>query len=44
MARHNAAIYGVLDRIEFIVGDYFHIMPNLRPDVVFLSAGVVILR
>jgi len=37
MARHNAAIYGVLDRIEFIVGDYFHIMPNLRPDVVFLS-------
>lgn len=37
MARHNAAIYGVQDRIEFIVGDYFHIMPNLRPDVVFLS-------
>ncbi|CAG5114139.1 Oidioi.mRNA.OKI2018_I69.chr2.g8207.t2.cds [Oikopleura dioica] len=37
MARHNAAIYGVADRIEFIVGDYFKIIPFLRPDVVFLS-------
>ena len=25
------------DRIEFIVGDYFKIIPSLRPDVVFLS-------
>lgn len=37
MARHNASIYGVLDRIEFIVGDYFLIIGSLRPDVVFLS-------
>jgi len=37
MAKHNAAIYGVEDRIEFIVGDYFKIIPSLRPDVVFLS-------
>lgn len=37
MARHNAAIYGVQDRIEFIIGDYFQIIPNLRPDVIFLS-------
>ena len=26
----NAEIYGVADRIEFIVGDYFHIMPHLK--------------
>lgn len=26
----NAAIYGVADRIEFIVGDYFQIMPRLK--------------
>ena len=31
------AIYGVEDRIEFIVGDYFKIIQTLRPDVVFLS-------
>lgn len=29
-AMHNAAIYGVADRIEFIVGDYFQIMPHLK--------------
>ena len=32
-----SAIYGVEDRIEFIVGDYFEIIQTLRPDVVFLS-------
>merc|ERR1719354_227966 len=37
LARHNAAVYGVADRIEFIVGDYFQIIKNLKPDVVFLS-------
>jgi trimethylguanosine synthase len=37
MAKHNANIYGVADRIEFIVGDYFQIIKMLRPDVVFLS-------
>ena len=36
-ARHNAAIYGVEDRIEFIVGDYLKLAPTLRADVVFLS-------
>ena len=30
MARHNAAIYGVADRIEFIVGDFFHVAPSLK--------------
>ncbi|KAG0557883.1 hypothetical protein KC19_11G164000 [Ceratodon purpureus] len=36
-ARHNAAIYGVADYIEFIVGDFFKIAPNLKADAVFLS-------
>ena len=29
-ARHNAEIYGVADRIEFILGDFFQIMPHLK--------------
>jgi len=36
-ARHNAAVYGVQDRIEFIVGDYLQLAPTLKADVVFLS-------
>lgn len=45
MARHNAAIYGVADRIEFILADYISFAnaylsrphPTRRIDVVFLS-------
>lgn len=37
MAKHNAQIYGVADRIEFIVGDYFALADTLHADVVFLS-------
>lgn len=37
LARNNAKIYGVLDRIEFVIGDYFALAPNLKADVVFLS-------
>lgn len=37
MARHNAELYGVADRIQFIVGDYFALAPTLKADVVFLS-------
>lgn len=37
MAKHNASIYGVLDRIEFIVGDFFALASSLKADVVFLS-------
>lgn len=37
MARHNAEVYGVADRIEFIVGDFFQVAPLLKADVVFLS-------
>ena len=28
-ARRNAELYQVADRIEFIVGDYFHLVPHL---------------
>lgn len=37
MAKHNASIYGVSDRIDFIVGDYFKLASTLKADVVFLS-------
>ncbi|KAF9999666.1 Trimethylguanosine synthase [Modicella reniformis] len=36
-AKHNARIYGVEDRIEFICGDYMTLIPRLKADVVFLS-------
>ena len=29
-ARHNARIYGVEDRIEFIQGDFFKLAPGLK--------------
>jgi methylase of polypeptide subunit release factors len=29
-ARHNADIYGVADKIEFIVGDFFQLAPSLK--------------
>lgn len=37
MAKHNAAVYGVADRIEFIVGDFFELAPTIEADMVFLS-------
>lgn len=37
IARHNAELYGVADRIQFIIGDYFALAPTLKGDVVFLS-------
>ena len=37
-AKHNAKIYGVEDRIEFIIGDFFDIIPNIaKANVIFLS-------
>ncbi|KNE55434.1 hypothetical protein AMAG_17786 [Allomyces macrogynus ATCC 38327] len=38
-ARHNAEIYGVADRIEFILGDAIQFLERtkLQPDVIFLS-------
>ncbi|XP_015693476.1 trimethylguanosine synthase-like [Oryza brachyantha] len=37
LAAHNARIYGVEDMIEFVVGDFFHLAPFLKADLVFLS-------
>ncbi|EOY14435.1 S-adenosyl-L-methionine-dependent methyltransferases superfamily protein, putative isoform 1 [Theobroma cacao] len=36
-AYHNAAVYGVNDRIDFIMGDFFALAPKLKADTVFLS-------
>lgn len=30
LAAHNARIYGVEDRIEFVVGDFFRLAPFLK--------------
>ena len=37
LARHNARVYGVENRIEFVVGDFTSLAPRLRADIVFLS-------
>ena len=37
MAKHNARIYGVDNKIEFIVADFFHIYKDLKADGLFLS-------
>ncbi len=37
MARYNAKLFGVSDRIQFIEGDSLEILPTLQPSTVFLS-------
>lgn len=37
IAHHNACVYGVADRIDFIIGDYMKVANSLSADVVFLS-------
>ncbi|XP_071347536.1 trimethylguanosine synthase [Trachinotus anak] len=37
LARHNAAVYGVADQIDFLQGDFLQLASRLRGDVVFLS-------
>lgn len=37
LAKHNAAIYGVLDKIQFIVGDFFEISNEIKGDVIVTS-------
>eukprot|EP00897_Mesotaenium_endlicherianum_P007172 jgi/Mesen1/6483/ME000331S05597 len=37
LARHNAEVYGVAHRIEFVLGDFTRLAPCLKADVVFLS-------
>ncbi|KAH7567432.1 hypothetical protein JRO89_XS07G0072500 [Xanthoceras sorbifolium] len=36
-AYHNATIYGVVDQIDFMKGDFFILARNLKADTVFLS-------
>ncbi len=36
-ARANATLYGVANRMEFIVGDAMELLPTMSADVVFLS-------
>ncbi|NXR22341.1 TGS1 synthase, partial [Cinclus mexicanus] len=37
LARHNAEVYGVAERIDFLCGDFTALAAGLRADVVFLS-------
>jgi hypothetical protein len=37
MARHNARVYGVAHKIQFILGDFTELAPTLKADTVFLS-------
>ncbi|GBG80694.1 hypothetical protein CBR_g31153 [Chara braunii] len=37
LAQHNASVYGVEERIEFIVGDFLQLAPDLKADIVFMS-------
>eukprot|EP00102_Acyrthosiphon_pisum_P023354 XP_016660564.1 PREDICTED: trimethylguanosine synthase-like [Acyrthosiphon pisum] len=37
MAKQNATIYGVVDKIEFIVGDYFKLENQIKGDVIVTS-------
>lgn len=37
LAQHNAEVYGVAHRIEFLQGDFLQLAPRLRADMVFLS-------
>jgi len=37
MAKHNAAVYNVEQKIEFVIGDCLQLAPHFRVDVVFLS-------
>ncbi|KAJ1845302.1 Trimethylguanosine synthase [Coemansia sp. RSA 2703] len=37
IAKNNAEVYGVSDRIEFILGDFYQLAPMLQAQVVFMS-------
>lgn len=37
LARNNAEVYGVADKVEFICGDFLLLASHLKADVVFLS-------
>ncbi|ENN73511.1 hypothetical protein YQE_09762, partial [Dendroctonus ponderosae] len=37
LAKNNAEVYGVSDKIDFIIGDFFSLADTLKADAVFLS-------
>ncbi|XP_023644949.1 trimethylguanosine synthase [Capsella rubella] len=37
LAMNNAMVYGVANRVDFVIGDFIHLAPSLKGDVVFLS-------
>jgi len=37
MARHNATLFGVADRIEFMAGDALSLLPTIAADSIFLA-------
>lgn len=37
LARHNARVYGVEDRIRFVAGDARELLPTLKADLLFLD-------
>ena len=37
MARHNAKVYGVEDRIEFVCGDALDVVPGAKADLLFVD-------
>ncbi|KAK9880754.1 hypothetical protein WA026_013077 [Henosepilachna vigintioctopunctata] len=37
IAKNNAEVYGVSSKVEFIIGDFLTLAPNLKADIVFLS-------
>ncbi|KAH7372940.1 hypothetical protein KP509_17G030300 [Ceratopteris richardii] len=36
-AYHNAQVYGVADRIDFVLGDFFSVSSSISADVIFLA-------
>lgn len=42
MARHNAEIYGVAGRIEFIVGDFFDVIKGIKVPFFIIMRGMII--
>ncbi|XP_020866939.1 trimethylguanosine synthase isoform X2 [Arabidopsis lyrata subsp. lyrata] len=34
---NNAMVYGVANRVDFVIGDFIQLAPSLKGDVVFLS-------
>ena len=38
-ARRNAELYGVADRIEFLVGDYLTLVPHLKVSIIVATSS-----